>query len=440
MDQDTLLNIGLVLVFVLVGGVFAATEIALVSLRESQLSQLEKRGARGAKVAELARDPNTFLAAVQIGVTVAGFLSAAYGASTLAPDFAPTIASLGVSEGASETIALVAMTLAIAYLSLVFGELVPKRFALQRSAPFALAVAPPLGRFSTLMRPVIWLLSVSTNTVVRLLGGNPHAAGEEMTEDELRDLVGGHEGLDADERQILQDVFTATDRTLKEVMRPRGDVDFLDAGMTLTETAEAVRAMPHSRYPVTRRRSVDDVVGFVHVRDLFDAAQDGTATTVADIVREIPVLPSTNRILPAMSQMRRDGTHMALVIDEYGGTDGIVTLEDIMEELVGEIRDEYDPADAALLTRSPEGDDVDASMHVDDFAEATGVELGDGHYSTVAGFVIEGLGRIPDVGDAVVVGDHLLTVAEMDGRRVSRVRVSAAPLTGDAEPGDDPTD
>ena len=162
MDTDTLLNLGLVMVFVLVGGVFAATELALVSLRESQLNQLEKTGSRGTKVATLARDPNTFLAAVQIGVTVAGFLSAAYGASTLAPDVAPTFEALGLSESAASSVALVAMTLLIAYLSLVFGELVPKRFALQKSAPIALAVAPPLARFATLMRPVIWLLSKST--------------------------------------------------------------------------------------------------------------------------------------------------------------------------------------------------------------------------------------------------------------------------------------
>jgi len=187
MDQYTLVNAGLVLVFVLVGGVFAATEMALVSLRESQLSQLEDQGARGAKVASLARDPNTFLAAVQIGVTVSGFLSAAYGASTLAPDIAPLLATLGLPPGIGETTALVGMTLFIAYLSLVLGELVPKRFALQRAAGLSLLVAPPLSRFASLMRPVVWLLSVSTNAVVRVLGGDPHARSETMSDEELRE-------------------------------------------------------------------------------------------------------------------------------------------------------------------------------------------------------------------------------------------------------------
>lgn len=431
MDTDTLLNLGLVMVFVLVGGVFAATELALVSLRESQLNQLEKTGSRGSKVATLARDPNTFLAAVQIGVTVAGFLSAAYGASTLAPDVAPTLEALGLSENAASSVALVMMTLLIAYLSLVFGELVPKRFALQKSAPIALAVAPPLARFATLMRPVIWLLSKSTNMVVRLLGGNPHAAGEEMSEDELRDLVGAHESLEDDERQILQDVFTATDRTLREVMRPRGAVDFLDGGMNLAEAAGEALAMPHSRYPVTRRRSTDDVIGFVHVRDLLAVPQGAGTGSVADIVREIPVLPSTNRILPAMAQMRSEGVHIALVVDEYGGTDGIVTLEDIIEELVGEIRDEYDLAEVAELLHSSDGDDIDAAMHLDDFMELTGLELPDAHYSTVAGLVLDRLGHIPAVGEVVHLDGYRLTVTAVEGRRIMRlhlVTVAAATL------------
>lgn len=423
MDQQTLLNFGLVLVFVLVGGVFAATEMALVSLRPSQLDRLEQQGSRGAKVASLARDPNRFLAAVQIGVTVAGFLSAAYGASTLAPDVAPIFSGFGLSDGAADNVALVVMTLVIAYLSLVLGELVPKRFALQRSAGLATAVAPPLAKFSTLMRPVIWFLSLSTNAVVRLLGGDPNATNEEMSEDELRDLVGGHEGFEDDERRIVQDVFSATQRTVKEVMRPRHSVDFLEASTRLHEATIAVREMPHSRYPVTGT-SIDDVVGFVHVRDLLQADAD-PRTTVGSLARDIPVLPGTNRILPAMAQMRRDGVHIALVIDEYGGTDGIVTLEDLVEELVGEIRDEYDlpggPGDATEIQREGR---FDGGLNIEDFSELTGIELVDGSYETVAGFIIAQLDRMPAVGDSVQVGDAVLTVGELDGRRISQVDVT----------------
>lgn len=423
MDQYTLINVGLVLVFLLVGGVFAATEMALVSLRESQLGRLEQQGSRGAKVASLARDPNTFLAAVQIGVTVAGFLSAAYGASTLAPDVAPLLVSVGLPEGAADTIALVGMTLFIAYLSLVLGELVPKRFALQRSAGLALAVAPLLARFATLMRPVIWLLSMSTNVVVRVLGGDPHARGEVMTDEELRDLVGAHEGLGVDERRILRDVFAASDRSVKEVMRPRGEVDFLEGDQPIAVAIDAVRQLPHSRYPVTGS-SVDDVIGFVHVRDLLDPEALSTGVRVADVMREIVVLPNTNRVLPALSQLRREGVHIALVIDEYGGTDGIVTLEDLIEELVGEIRDEYDlPETDQHLTQTGDHKIADGGLNIEDFAKQTGIELEDGSYETVAGYVIERLGRMPSVGDTVEVGERRLRVNEMHGHRIATLEI-----------------
>src|SRR5688572_27107121 len=203
MDPQTFVNLGLVLLFILVGGVFAATEIALVSLRESQLSAMERKGSRGARVAQVARDPNRFLAAVQIGVTVAGFFSAAYGGSTLAPDLAPYLEDLGLGEDAAQTTALVVLTLLIAYLSLVLGELVPKRLALQKAAGVSLAVAPVLDTFATLMRPVIWLLSLSTNALVRLLGGDPNATSEQLSEEELRDIVSTHDDLDEQERRIL---------------------------------------------------------------------------------------------------------------------------------------------------------------------------------------------------------------------------------------------
>ena len=202
-DTQTFVNLGLVVVFVLVGGVFAATEIALVSLRESQVNQLEQRGGRGERVATIARDPNRFLSAVQIGVTVAGFFSAAYGGSTLAPTWRRTSSTSGSARRPRTRVALVLMTLLIAYLSLVLGELVPKRLALQRPVPVSLATAPVLDRFATLMRPVIWLLSVSTDALVRLLGGDPHAVNDAVSDDELRDIVTTHETLGDDERRIV---------------------------------------------------------------------------------------------------------------------------------------------------------------------------------------------------------------------------------------------
>ncbi|MEN5072911.1 hemolysin family protein [Isoptericola cucumis] len=430
MDGDTWANVGLVLLFVVIGGVFAGTEFALVSLRESQIDQLEERGARGRRVASVARDPNRFLAAVQIGVTVAGFFSAAYGASTLAPDFGPLLEGVGVPPALADTLALVLLTLVIAYLSLVLGELVPKRIALQRSAQFALVVGPPLDRFATLMRPVIWLLSRSTNAVVRLLGGDPGARSEEMSEEELRDIVIAHEGLPDDERRILTDVFAASERSVGEVMRPRGEVVFLHGDLTLDAAAEQVAEHPFSRYPVTGD-DFDDVLGFVHVRDVLQPLRTGGGhLTVEALARPVLEVPASNRVLASLSMMQRSGTHLALVVDEYGGTDGIVTLEDLVEELVGDIRDEYDPA-------APVHDagTYDAGLNIEEFARRTGIELADGPYETVAGYVLAELGRLAEPGDHVDVGDQRLTVVSVDDRRIRTVEVT--PLTGDREPGTD---
>ncbi len=419
MDTQTLGNVGLVLGFVLVGGVFAATEIALVSLRASQLTAIERKGHRGARVAELARDPNRFLAAVQIGVTVAGFFSAAYGGSTLAPDLAPHLERLGLGEGAARTTALVVLTLLIAYLSLVLGELVPKRLALQKAAGVSLALAPVLDRFATLMRPVIWLLSLSTDALVRLLGGDPDAAGEQLSEEELRELVSTHEDLDEQERRILGDVFAATKTSVKEVMRPRGDVSFIDGGLPLPEAARQVRALPHSRYPVTGE-DFDDILGFLHVRDLL-GTDDGDTRVVSELTRPILALPGSKLVLPTVAMMRQEGVHLAVVVDEYGGTDGIVTLEDLIEELVGEIRDEYDAAEPEGPADLADLDDVDGGWSLEDFAETTGIALRDGPYETVAGYVIAMLGHIPGLGEQVGVEGGRLEVTELVGNRVTRL-------------------
>jgi putative hemolysin len=421
-EANTWINVGLVLLFVLVGGVFAATEIALVSLRESQLNRLRKQGRRGAQVASLARDPNTFLAAVQIGVTVTGFLSAAYGASTLAPMLVPLLEGIGLPTEVAGAMALVGMTLMIAYLSLVLGELVPKRLALQRSAGVSLALAPPLLVFSTVVRPVIWLLSVSTNAVVRILGGDPHLTSEAMSDEELRDLLRAHPGLEAEERRILSEVLTVTERTVGEVMRHRADVTFLTGSQLVSEAAVEVRAMPYTRYPVIGR-SMDDILGFVHVRDLLSPTE-GSTGTVAELCRPILYFPGTNRILPAMTQLRRAGVHIAVVIDEHGGTDGIVTLEDLVEELVGEIRDEYDPPEPEpQLVGSDGARIVDAGLNIEDFAELTGIELDDGPYDTAAGYVTARLGRLPRPDDIVHVGVHRLRVATIEGLRVTEIEV-----------------
>jgi putative hemolysin len=422
-------KIVLVLIFILVGGFFSATEMALVSLRESQIKALSTRSRRGARVAALASDPSRFLAALQIGVTSAGFMSAAFGAATLADRLTPVLRGWGVPDALAGATALVGVTLIISYVSLVLGELAPKRIALQRTERIALATAGLIDRFATAVKPIVWLLSRSTDLVVRVVGGDPSAGRTQITEEEVRSLVTSHHTFSSEERQLIEDVLEAGDRQLREVMIPRTEVEFLDAGMSVYRAARVVADLPHSRYPVVRG-SADEVVGFVHVRDLFSAAAaSGSSSTVrvGELARPVPHLPGTKRVLAALNELRDAGHHLAIVADEYGGTAGIVTLEDIVEELVGEIRDEYDDANQAPARRLVTGDlEVDGLLNLADFTDEAGFELPDGPYETVAGFVTAALGHVPHVGESVEVAGHVMTVTAKDGRRIARLEVRPA--------------
>jgi putative hemolysin len=424
--SGTFKDIALVLVFILISSFFVTAEMALVSLRNSQAKALETQGRRGQIVAELNADPNRFLAAVQIGVTLSGFLSAAFGGATLADRLSPTFRDWGLSDGAADAAALVAITLAISYVSLVIGELVPKRLGLQRAERISLAVAPTVDRIAKIVRPLIWMLSVSTNLIVRLIGGDPNAQREQITDAEIRELVSGSETLGAEERQIVEDVFEAGDRQIREVMIPRTEVDFITADTPVYKAAKIALESPHSRYPVIGESS-DDIIGFVHVRDLFEREMVGRSVRVGDLVRDVLQLPATRQILSALTDMRRAGAHLAIVVDEYGGTAGIITLEDLVEELIGDIRDEYD-VDEPETTRSLTGEiEVDGLLNLDDFEDETGIELPEGPYETVAGFIVQRLGHVPRAGERTTLDRYELEVRELDGRRISRVRVKPLP-------------
>ena len=432
--NDIWLNVAMVFVFVMIGGLFAGAEIALVSLREGQVKALAASGRRGRAVQKLLEDPNRFLAAVQVGVTVAGFFSAAFGASTLAAPVADWLVGLGLQEGLAGTLALVLVTIAISYVSLVVGELTPKRLALQRSEGFALIVASPLNKIALLFRPIVWLLSKSTNVLVRILGGDPRVSGESISQEELRDLVTAHESLTSDERRLIGEVFRAGDRDVREVMTPRTEVTFLESSMTASRAAKLVADSNWSRYPVVGRDQ-DDVIGFVHVRDLFLPSHPaGRAATVGDLARPVVRLPGTARVLVALSEMRRENQHLAIVADEYGGTDGIVTLEDLIEEVIGEIYDEYDAEVAPGARELPGGPrEVDGLLNLDDFYEATRLRLPDGPYETVAGYVLAVLGRLPELDDTVDVEGRTIRVVELDGRRIARLLVGPPPQPAEAE-------
>ena len=427
------INVLVVLFFVLLGGFFAAAELALVSLRENQVQRLAESSRRGRRLATLTADPNRFLAAVQVGVTLAGFVSAGFGAARIAPELAQPLMSAGLAEGVAQTVAFVVITVLIAYLSLVLGELVPKRIALQRVERVALFTAAPIDFIARLFRPFIVALSFSTNVIVRIFGIDPTAGKESISGEELRDLVAGHEELSEEERNLIDDVFEAGERELREVMLPRTEVDFLEARLPVADAVPRVVDQPHSRYPVIRR-SADDVVGFVHIRDILDPDASNRGEYVSQMCRPVVAFPGSKVVLETLTEMRRDRHHLAIVQDEYGGTAGIVTMEDLVEELIGDIKDEYDVDTRPRQPRVLGQVVVDGLLNLEDFEDETGVVLPDGPYETVAGFLVAALTRLPVVGDTVVEGDNEFRVVELDGRRISRVSVtSVQPATPVAE-------
>jgi putative hemolysin len=414
----------IVLALIIVAALFVAAEIAQISLRESQVKQMALRGKRGARVAKLASNPNRLLAAAQVGVTFCGFLSAALGAEKLGVHFIPWLVDRGISEKSASTISLVTVTIVIAYVSLVLGELVPKRLALFRTEPIALWSAPIVDVIANIFRPIIWLLSKSTDFVVRIFGIDPKEQREQMSEEELLDLVAGHAALTEEERDIVEEVFNASERQVHEVMVPRTEVDFIDGSLTVTKAIALAQEKSHSRYPVVRGSS-DEVIGFIHVRDLIDPSLANSQAKIQELTRNIMFLPGTKGILPALTEMRAQRQHLAIVLDEYGGTDGIVTMEDLVETLIGDIRDEYDGDEQDLAPSSRTGDfEVDGLISLEDLSAQAGVDIPEGPYETISGFVMHFLGRIPVEGDLLNVNGIRITVLSMEGKRVGRLLIS----------------
>ena len=414
----------LVIFLILLGALFVAAEIALISLRESQVRQVALRGRRGAKVAKLHSNPNRLLASVQVGVTLSGFLSAALGAEKLGQFIIPWLEERGLSNSASNTASIVGVTLVIAYCSLVFGELAPKKIALFRAESIAMWSAGIVDVIANVFRPVIWLLSKSTDFVVRLFGIDPKEAREQMSEEELLDLVTGHAALSDEERDIVEEVFNASERQVHEVMVPRTEVDFIDGSLTIAKAIALASEKSHSRYPVVRGSS-DEVIGFIHVRDLIDPSLINSQAKIQELSRSIMFLPGTKGILPALTEMRSQRQHLAIVLDEYGGTDGIVTMEDLVETLIGDIRDEYDGDEQDLAASSRTGDfEVDGLMSLEDLSEQAGVEIPEGPYETISGYVMHFLGRIPVEGDLLNVNGIRISVLSMEGKRVGRLLIT----------------
>jgi putative hemolysin len=412
-------QVALVGVLVLLNAAFAGSELALVSLREGQLRRLEQGSPAGAVLARLAREPNRFLATIQIGITLAGFLASAAAAVTLA---APLEGPLDFLGGAAEPAAIVVVTLVLSYVTLVFGELAPKRVAMQRAERWGLLAARPLSAMASLTRPAVWLLSRSTDVAVRLLGGDPSRQREDVTEEELRDLVAAHVSFSPQQRLIIDGAFEISQRTLQEVLRPRPDVFVLDSAEPSSTALRALVDSGHSRAPVAHDGSLDAAVGFVHLRDLLD----GGMRPVSELVSELCAFPETAGVLETLHELQNRRLQLAVVIDEHGTAAGLVTVEDLVEEIVGEIYDETD-RDMAAVQHGADGTlTLSGRFAVHDLPDVGIHEVPEGPYTTVAGLLLDRLGRLPDgPGDRVDIAGRTFEVTEISGRAITEVRIGA---------------
>ena len=411
-------QLALVLLLVGLNALFAGSEIALISLREGQLRRLEGRGARGRALGRLARDPNRFLATIQIGITLAGFLASATAAVTLAEPLVAPLSS--VVGGAARPLSIVIVTAALTFVTLVLGELAPKRVAMQRSERWALTAARPLSGLASMARPFVWLLGRSTDLTVRLLGVDPTLGREDITREEIHDLVATGGLWKPEERLVITGALEATDRTLRQVLRPRRLVLMLRDDLSTDEAVARLVEAGHSRAPVFHEE-LDDADRVVTILDLV-----GRTGLVADHARPAVALPESVALIDALRTLQAERQSLALVVSEYGGVEGIVTVEDLVEEFVGEIHDEYD-RDVREAVRSPDGSvTVVGHFPIHDLVDLD-VDMPSGDYVTVAGFVHDRLGRLPVAGDRFRDGNWDVTVLSVRGRTIEQVRLAPVP-------------
>ena len=421
------LRIVAILALVLGNAIFVAAEYSLVTARRTRLHERAEAGSRAARlVLEQMDAPISYISTVQIGITAFGIALGAIGEPLIS----------GYFEWLPRGVAFVLAFAILTYLSVALGELVPKGIALQAAEPIAMALSVFMRVLQTIAVPIVWLLNVSASGVMRVLGFKPAIAGElTHTEEELRRLVAGAEEagvIQAAEEEMLYKVFDFADKEVSEVMVPRPDVVAISADMPPEEALKAVVDSPFTRYPVYRD-SLDEIIGVLHVRDLFAAMHDlGIASVrLGSILRPPYVVPETKDLAALLADFRREKQHMAIVVDEYGAMEGIVTLEDLLEEIVGEIEDEFDLPDTSIERVDERRIRIDGTYTIDDFNEEFGTSLEQEDFHTMAGLVFGMIGRAPEVGDTTAVDGLELTVLEVEGSRILKIEVE---FVGDGTP------
>jgi putative hemolysin len=430
--MSVLLQLVAVVVLILLNGFFVAGEYALVTVRRTRMKELADEGSRTARaVVRITSDPPRFIAAMQLGVTLTSLAIGALGETVLAHLFDEWLATI---------LAVLLAFLIITFLHVVVGELVPKGLALSYSERIALAVSTPVRLFFFVFKPLIWVLQRSSELAQRAIGIDPtFTEGEAHSEAELKMLLEvstEHGEIEQDEREMLYKVFDFAEKEVADVMVPRPDVVGVSADVSLDEAMATMLESPYTRYPVYRG-SLDEIVGIVHVRDLVASLYNGArAASLAELARPPYVVPETKDLGALLAEFRKTSQHMAVVVDEYGATAGIVTLEDLLEEIVGDIEDEFDLPDESVERVDDHTIRIDGSFTIDDFNEQFQAHIDSEDFHTVAGFVFGQLGRAAQVGDEIEVDGIRFRVTETSGSRIQRLEVElpAAPAGVDDTP------
>jgi putative hemolysin len=421
----------LVLLLIVANGIFAMSEMAVVSSRKIRLQQMANEGDESARTAlELANNPDRLLSTVQIGITLIGILAGAFGGAAIAGKLAPVLSQISFIAPYAEAAALAVVVVVITYLSLIIGELVPKRLALGNAERIAALVARPMRFLSWLAKPFVAFLSFSTNAVFGLLRLRP-SSDPPVTEEEIKVLIeqGTQAGVfEATEQDLVERVFRLGDRRVSALMTPRPDVFWLDLDSPEEEILQEMRASHYSRFPVCRE-SVDNIVGVVKAKDYLSGKLNDPSVTLESFVREPLFVPETSTAFQVLELFKSKNTHLALVIDEYGSLQGVVTTNDFLEAISGEALP-ASPENAPIVRRDDGSWLVDAALPIDEFIEAFPVKLpgdgGEGAYQTLAGFILARLGRIPSIAEVVEVSHLRIEIMDMDGRRIDKVLVTYA--------------
>ena len=418
--MSTPLRILIVFLLVLGSALFVAAEYALITARRARLEERAGRGSRGARAAlRLMDEPVRFISSTQLGITVFAILIGAIGEPLISDLMEPPL---------STTVSFLIAFALLTYFSVVLGELVPKAVALQKTEALAVVLSVPLDLLGRVAHPLVWLLQVSANGMLRVLRIKPAPAGMiAYTREDIRHSVAAAEDvgeLEQAEEEMLYKVFDFAAKEVSAVMVPRPEVVAISVDLPPEEALTAVVDSPYTRYPVYRD-SLDEIVGILHVRDLFAAMHDVgmAAVRLESIARPAYVVPETKDLAALLADFRREKQHMAIVVDEYGAMEGIATLEDLLEEIVGEIEDEFDLPDTSIERVDEKRIRIEGTYTIDDFNEEFGTELEQADFHTMAGLVFGELGRAPEVGDAVAANGLRLTVLEIEGSRIMRIEV-----------------